>query len=285
MFSRKSLLEIHIAVLFFGLAGLFGKWLTFSPFIIVFGRVLFASAALGLIIGFRGVPLILPKGRDLFFSLCLGFLLAAHWTFFFKSIQVSTVAVGLLAYSTFPVFTAFIEPLFFKERFTHLNILLAVLCFVGVFLIIPDFDITNKTLQGVLWGLPAGFTFAVLTVINRMLSQRFSSLVIGFFQNGTAVIVLIPFILNLSFRLNARALLLLAILGIVCTALSHTLFIKGMRYVKAQTASIISALEPVYGILLALILLGEIPSARTILGGTVILSAVIGATRFSYAKM
>jgi drug/metabolite transporter (DMT)-like permease len=64
---------------------------------------------------------------------------------------------------------------------------------------------------------------------------------------------------------------LLVILGTACTAVSHTLFIKGMRSIKAQTASIISSLEPVYGIVFAFLLLDEIPSLRTVAGGCIIL--------------
>ncbi|MBN1270714.1 MAG: EamA family transporter [Candidatus Aminicenantes bacterium] len=282
---KKSLLEIHAAVLLFGLAGLFAKWLLFSPFVIVFGRVVFASLSLGIIIHFSGIPLSCPKGQDRILFILIGILLTAHWTFFFKSIQVSSVAVGLLAYSTFPVFTTFLEPLFFKERLIKGNILLAFLCLIGVFFIIPTFSFSDKTFQGVFWGLLAGLSFAILTIFNRSLSQRYSSLVISFYQNALAAILLIPFIFTISFRLNIRSLVLLAFLGIICTAFSHTLFIKGMKHVRAQTASIISALEPVYGILLALFLLKEIPSYRTILGGIVILGAVLGATCLSTRKI
>ena len=271
MSKKTGLLDIHTAVLLFGLAGLFGKWLTLSPIFIVLGRVFFASLALAFLLfithqGFSITP------RKIYLTLLfLGFILSIHWVSFFQSIQVSSVAIGLLSYSTFPVFTTFLEPLFFKERLVKINVLFSLLCLFGIFLIIPSFQLNNSTFRGVLWGLVAGFTFAILTIFNRKLTQKLSPLSIAFYQDLFATIFLLPFLFVLRPTLSSRDILLLIVLGTLCTAVSHTLFIKGMRYIKAQTASIVSALEPVYGILLALLFLNEMPSLRTIAGGCVIL--------------
>jgi drug/metabolite transporter (DMT)-like permease len=271
MFKQKSLFEIHAAVGLFGLAGLFGKWIALSPFIIVFGRVFFASFTLALLLLIMKQGLKITPRRDYLIFILIGFILSIHWVVFFKSIQVSTVAIGLLSYSSFPLFTVFLESLFFKEKIDEINIISAILCILGIFLIIPKFDFSHSVFQGVLWGLLAGLTFAVLTILNRNLSQKHSSLVIAFFQDFFATIFLFPFLLMKKPTLNIHNLLLFTILGVFCTAGSHTLFIKGMRQIKAQTASIISSLEPVYGIVLAFLLLHEIPALRTLLGGMIIL--------------
>lgn len=278
MNRQRSLFEIHLAVLLFGLAGLFGKWLALSPIIIVLGRVFFASLTLVLIFLFARQSIrISPQINYLLFFL-LGLILSLHWISFFKSIQVSTVAVGLLSYSIFPVFTVFLEPLLFKEKLAKSNIIFAFLCFAGVYLIIPRFDLSNSIYQGVLWGLLSAITFALLVILNRQLSQKYSSLVITFFQDFFATLLLLPFIFFIRPDLNLKNIFLLIILGVLCTAGAHSLFIKGMKYIKAQTASIIGSLEPVYGIVLAFVLLGEIPSLRTILGGVIILGAVFTVT-------
>lgn len=278
MQRKQSLIEIHTAVVLFGLAGLFGKWLVLSPFIIVLGRVFFASGAIFLFFIFTRKSLkISPKTNYALFIL-LGFILAVHWVAFFRSIQISTVAVGLLSYSSFPVFTTFLEPLFFKERIMPSAILLALVCVFGIFLIIPRFDLSDSIYRGVLWGVFAGFTFSVLTILNRKLSQSYSSLLITFYQDFTATLFLIPFIFILRPPLTSRDVLLLLVLGLFCTAAAHSLFIKGMRYIKAQTAAIISSLEPVYGIILALLILQEIPRIRTIAGGIIILAATSAVT-------
>jgi drug/metabolite transporter (DMT)-like permease len=305
----QSLLEIHGAVVLFGLAGLFGKWLALSPLIIVLGRVVFASLALGLLILATGRSLRVAKPSDRLLFLCLGALLAVHWTVFFLSVQVSTVAVGLLSYSSFPVFTAFIEPAVFRKRLdggwgpglrpgVHFrrtrpyiettgewraegssldpfNVFFAGICLLGVFLIVPRFAWTDAVFRGVLYGLAAGLTFAVLSIVNRLLTARHDSVKIAFWQDSIAALVLLPFLFILRPSLTVKDMGLLLFLGVVCTAGSHTLFIDAMRRQTAQTASIISSLEPVYGIALAYLFLREIPAPRTLLGGAVILAAVI----------
>jgi drug/metabolite transporter (DMT)-like permease len=209
--------------------------------------------------------------KNYLYLIFLGFILAVHWVSFFKSIQVSTVAVGLLSFATYPVFTTFLEPLLLKEKIIKTNIFFSLFCLAGVFLIIPRFDLDNSTFVGVLWGLLSSVTFAVLTILNRKLTQHFSSLLIAFYQDFFAMLFLLPFYFVLKPTLNTNDILLLCVLGVFCTAGSHTLFIKAMKRIKAQTASMIHFLEPVYGIIFAFLFLHEIPSPRTILGGIIIL--------------
>lgn len=275
MDKKKSLFEIHAAVLLFGLAGLFGKWLILSPFIIVLGRVFFASITLALLLRFSKQSMKISPRKNYFYLIFLGLILAVHWVSFFKSIQISTVAVGLLSFATYPVFTTFLEPLLLKEKIVKMNISFSLFCVVGVFLIIPSFGLDNSTFVGVLWGLLSSITFAVLTILNRKLTQHFSSLLIAFYQDFFAMLFLLPFYFVLRPALNTNDIILLCVLGIFCTAGSHTLFIKGMKRIKAQTASMIHFLEPVYGIIFAFFLLHEIPSLRTILGGAIILCGQI----------
>lgn len=271
MNKHRSLAEVHLAVLLFGLAGLFGKWLAFSPLIIVLGRVFFASLTLAFILKLARQSMRIKDRQNALYLILLGFILSVHWAAFFKSIQVSTVAVGLLAFSTYPVFTTLLEPLLLNEKMIKVNILLSLLCLAGVFLIIPRFDLENPTYAGVLWGLGSSLTFALLTILNRKLTQHLASLFLAFYQDFFAFLFLLPSYFILRPSLNAREVLLLVILGVFCTAGAHSLFIDGMKRIKAQTASLIHTLEPVYGIVFAFLLLHEVPSFRTILGGSIIL--------------
>ena len=274
----RSLAEIHGAVLLFGLAGLFGKWLPFSPVIIVLGRVFFASLSLAIVLYLSGQSLNIKPLRNFFFLLLLGALLAVHWISFFHSIQISTVAIGLLSFACYPVFTAFLEPLFFKEKLIKLNIIYALLCLIGIFLIVPHFQLENTIYQGVLWGVFSGITFSILTILNRKFSQQYSSLVIAFYQDLAATLFLFPFLFLIKYSLNPKDIILLVLLGVFCTAAAHSLFIKGMRRVKAQTASIIHSLEPFYGIILAFLFLKEIPSLRTVGGGLLVVTAALAVS-------
>lgn len=274
----RSLAKIHLAVLLFGFPGLFGKWLALPPVVIVFGRVAFACAALAGVMAAARTSFRVKSRRDrILMGLC-GLVLAAHWTMFFRSVQVSSVAVGLLAYSSFPVFTAFLEPLVARERWEPESLAYAVLCVLGIGLIVPGFDLSNTVVRGVLWGLGAGLTFSLLSVLDRQLASRHASLTVAFYQDLLAGVFLVPAVVRTGLPRSARDWALIAGLGVICTAVAHTLFIDGMKGVGARTASILSSLEPVYGILFALVFLNEHPSLKTLAGGAVVLAAALSAT-------
>jgi drug/metabolite transporter (DMT)-like permease len=275
----RSLAEIHLAVFLFGFPGLFAKWLPWPPALIVFGRVLFASLALAAIMALRRGGLFkVGSRRDAALLALCGLILAAHWTMFFKSIQVSSVAVGLLSYASFPVFTAFLEPLLARERWEAGSLACALACVLGIGLIVPGLDLSDSVVRGVLWGLGAGLSFAVITVLNRGLAGRHASLTVAFYQDLVAGLCLVPVAARLGLSSPVREWALVAVLGIFCTAAAHALFIDGLPRAGARTASIVSSLEPVYGILLALAFLGEVPSLRTAAGGAIVLGAALAAT-------
>lgn len=264
---------LHGAVFLFGVAGLFGKWIALGALLIVFGRVLFATAALGAVLALRR-GFVRPAPRELWLLVGCGGLLIVHWAAFFHAIQVSTVAVGLLAYSTAPVFAVLLEPWWFREPVSRRGLLASLVSLGGVALMIPEWQAGNVILQGAGWGVVAGGSFALLAMINRELGLRIDATNLAFYQDGFATILLLP-VLPLIWRSPAATdLLLLAILGVIFTALAHGLFIEALRHVKARLATLVSNLEPVYGILLAALLLSEIPTPRTVAGGVLILGAV-----------
>jgi drug/metabolite transporter (DMT)-like permease len=270
----KSLIEIHFAVFLFGLSGLFGKLISLPPLIIVLGRVFFSSIFLFLLLCYFKKDIKLKQHKHYFYLIIMGMILAIHWSTFFKSIQVSTVAIALLTYSTFPAFVTFLEPHFFKEKVKLSDVMAAIIALLGVVLIIPKFELGSNLTQGVFWGILSGFTFAILSLFNRKYIKEYSSLVIAFYEQFTATIVLIPFLIVQRPVFIFKDILLLALLGIVFTGISHTLFINGLKNIKAQTSGIISTLEPVYGIIFAALLLKELPTFKEVLGGFIILSSV-----------
>lgn len=272
---RRGLVSVHIAVLFFGLAGVLGKLTGLPAPLIVLGRVVFASLALGAVAYLRHVPLAPRRRRDLVALSAQGGLLALHWTVFFQSINIASVAVGLLSFSTFPLFTAALEPALLRQRPSAVQLVAAVAILPGVYLLVPSFSLDNTVTAGVAWGLAAAATFALLSVSNRRLRRTYASVTISLYQDGTAALVLLPTLLLLhpATLVQPRTLALLLALGLLCTALAHTLFIDGLGSVSAQAASLIASLEPVWGIVFALALLGEVPAVRTLLGGAVIVAA------------
>ncbi len=280
MTHAGALVALHAAVALFGFAGLFGKWLALSPVAIVLGRTAIAAAALGL--------LRLRTRQRAPFDVRLvgnGVVLALHWLSFFAAIQASTVAVGLLGYATFPLFTLLAERVFFARRLRRREGVTALLATAGLVFLVPEVSLANPVVRGLAWGIVSGFTFALLVVMNRRWSGTRSATDIAFWQNGLAALVLLPFALaggeSVS-SLGARDIMLLIVLGLACTALAHTLFIGGLAVVTAHTASVIAALEPAYGIVLALAFLHEVPGVRTIAGGMLIVAAAVIATRRSH---
>ena len=262
----------------FGLSGLFGKLLSLSSIIIVLGRVFFSSIFLLIIIFYLKKDIKLREKKHYLYLVTTGLILAIHWSTFFKSIQVSTVAIGLISFSTFPVFVTFLEPYFYKEKLKLWDIVIAVVTFLGVLLVIPKFELENNLTQGVLWGIVSGFTYAILSMLNRKYVKEYPSSIIAFYEQFAAAIVLSPFIFLQKPIFQPKDILLLILLGIVFTGISHSLFINGLKKIKTQTAGIISNLEPVYGILFAAFILREIPTLKEILGGIIILGTVFYST-------
>ena len=275
---RQGLAQIHAAVFLFGMSGLLGRMISAPPLVIVFGRTLLAALALGVFILWRRQAKTEWSAARVVFIVVSGGVLAAHWWTFFQAIQVSPVALALLTFSSFPLFVTFLEPVFFHERLQGPEVAAALAVTAGLALVVPNFDLATRTTQGAAWGTLSGFTFAILAVLNRKFAPQMRPAVIAAGQNGVAMLVLLPLGGLSSLELSARDAMLILLLGLLCTALAHGLFIQGLARVKAQTASVIAALEPVYGIVLALIVLKEIPSARMIAGGGIILGATVWAS-------
>jgi len=275
-----ALVAVHAAVALFGFAGLFGKWLTLSPVAIVLGRTTVAAIALGIL-------LLRARERAPFDVRLIanGVVLALHWLSFFAAIQESTVAVGLLGFASFPLFTLLAERIFLARRLRPRDGVTALLVTAGLALLVPELSLSNPVVLGLGWGLVSGFTFAMLVVMNRRWTGTRTATDIAFWQNALAALVLVPFAWAADYAIGpigGREIMLIIVLGLACTALAHTLFISGLAVVTAHTASVIAALEPVYGIALALVFLGEVPTPRTIAGGALIVAAAVIATRRSH---
>lgn len=276
--QTTALISAHVSVLLFGATGLFGKWIQLPSPIIVSGRVFFATLFLLIVCIALKINLKLKTKKDFFFTLLLGTIWAINLTSFYKSVQVSNVAIASIGFSTFPIFTTFLEPLFFKQKPNKKDLITAFATTIGILLIIPKFTLGNNITLGALYGIVSGLSLASITVLSKKYSNNYSGFTSAFYQNLVATIVLIPIFSILKPNITPHDLGLLALLGTCFSAIPHLLLLLSLKNIKAQTTSIILGLEAVYGILLAMILLNETPSLRTILGGTVILATSAYAT-------
>lgn len=278
MAKSRFYIALHFAVLLFGFAGLFGKWVAIPSEFIVLGRTFFASLGIGIWFMIRPGAFLFPIGKDRLTFLLSGSLLAFHWLAFFKSIQLSSVAIGLLTFSSFPLFVILLAPFTTKEAFSLKEVGVVILILIGTALLLPWDHLEGNLLWGIVWGLLAGFSFALLNIVNKGLVSRYTSLHITFYQCLVATVVLIPFSLSASILPTGAQIGLLLLLGILFTAVAHSLYIFSMKGLRTQLVSITACMEPVYGILAAFLLLGEKPAWTVLVGGGLILLATLLAS-------
>lgn len=272
--QKKGLLQVHLAVLLFGMSSLFAKMVDLPGIVITFGRVLFSSLFLWLMLKMRKTEIRLRNRKDYGAFFIAGIILAVHWTTFMLSIQLSTVAVGTITFSTFPLFVTFLEPYLFHEKLKVSSVISAFVMLVGVLCIVPEFQLSNSMTQGVLLGMVCSFSYAVLSLWNRKFVSTYQGSIVSFYEQGSAAIVLLPVMFFIRPSVTTMDVAGLLLYGIVCTAIAHSMFIEGLKHIRVQTAGIISGLESVYGIVAAIFLLQEIPTGKELIGGAIILGVV-----------
>jgi drug/metabolite transporter (DMT)-like permease len=210
-----------------------------------------------------------------------GAILALHWWTFFAAIRLSDVATGLLGFASFPLFVRWLERALLRTPGSRSDLAVTVLVVVGLALVVPEPSWSNRTVQGLALGVVSGFTFALLAVRNRARVERHGATSLALWQNAFAAVTIALVLVATRAEVPSptiRDLVLIVVLGAICTALAHTLFIASLAGVSAHTASVVASLEPVYGIVLAAVLLDEVPAMRTMLGATLIIIAALVVT-------
>lgn len=273
--NRKDILHLHIAVMMFSVAGVIGQFVEVPSVMVAMGRVICSSILLLTIALVKKENLRLDSKKDYILIMATGAVLAIHWTTFFQSIQVSSVAIGTITFSTFPLFLTFIEPVVFHEKLRAKSIISAIILLIGVAITIPEFSMENQVTIGIIWGMISSLTYAIITLANRYFSRKYEGRIVSFYEQGTAAIVLLPALILVPTVWRAQDVIGVACIGCICTAFAYSLYVSAQKRVKAQTAGIISGMETVYGIFYALIFLGEVPTIRELIGGMIILSVAL----------
>lgn len=273
-----AFVSLHAAVALFGFAALFGKWIELPATAIVLGRTVVAAITLAIVLAMRERALG-PVRPALVLN---GAILATHWVAFFEAVQVASVAVALIGYATFPLFVLVLERRRGAGPTSGGDTAVAALTAAGLVVLAPQFSWSSDAFRGLALGVASGFTFAWLSVRTKRYVASASPTRIAFWQNAFAAVCLAPviaFATPLPPWPTPTDWALIVALGVICTGLAHTLFIASMQRLSAHTASVVAALEPVYGILLAMLLLHEVPDIRTTLGGALIVAAALIASR------
>ena len=189
--------------------------------------------------------------------------------------QVSSVAVGVIALYTYPVITVFLEPLFHGERPHTKDIISAIIVFIGIYLIVPSLSFNNLTTQGVVWGVLSAFLFSLRNIIHGRYFSHYTARHALFYQSLVVVLALLPFAGTHLDQITQWQWGQLLVLGIFFTAVPHTLFAHSLRHLKAKTAGLIACLQVVYATLFSIILLDASLNNFIIIGGILVVSAAM----------
>ena len=271
--KKRGLLNLHIAILIFGGTGLFSKLIALPAIDIITYRSFLAAITLLIILYIKKSRIRLFNRNHLLLMVALGILMGIHWVSYFTAMQVSGVAVGMVALFTYPVMTVFMEPFFYNERPSRKDILCGCAMLIGVFLIVPEFTTTNNTTLGVCWGIFSAFFFSLRNVLQKRYLSGYGGITSMFYQATIAGIVALPFVNTTPNNISLTDWGLLIALSIVFTALPHSLFTSSLAVLKAKSVGLIASLQPLYGAFFAFLILNEQPSLATILGGAIILGA------------
>lgn len=290
----SALAAAHGVAVLFGLTGILGALIRFDAVAITAGRAGFAATALLVLALVQRRPLLQGLGpRRAGIVLASGFLLAVHWITFFMAVKVGGVAVATLGFASFPAFIALLDVMLFRERIGRAEGTMLALVTLGLVLVTPSFDVGDQGTVGLLWGLASGLSFAGLAICNRRGNRGMDAIQVAFWQNLVVALLVLPLLgLGLappqiahsqapsSWVTGAAAIDLvswfwLAVLGVLCTGLAHTLFVKSLESLDARSAGMIIALEPVYAIACAWWLFGEEPSGRMLVGASLIILATV----------
>ena len=273
--SREGLLSVHAAVLIFSFTALFSKLVSLPALEITFYRSVFACLAIAVYMAYTKQSYQLGSKRDYMMAGLLGSLLAIHWVTYFHAMQVSTVAVGVIALYTYPVITVFLEPLFHGETPHIADIISSIAVLFGIYLIVPEFSLDNSTLVGVLFGVFSALMMSLRNIMQRRYFSAYKASHSLFYQTLVVMLVLVVFIDTDISAIESSQWWLLLLLGIVFTALPHTLFANGLLHLKAKTASLIACVQVVYAAIFAAVILGEWLTWNVIAGGLIVVSAAM----------
>lgn len=271
----KNILLLLLATVFISTSGVLGKYINMSPEVIIWFRSIFSGAFLFIYCKSKKVDLQIKQRKDLFPFVISAFLMAVHWVTYFYALKLSNVALGMLSIYTFPVIIAFLEPLFIKTKFNPIHIFLGLLVLTGLYILTPEFSLENSDLKGILLGVFSAFAYAIRILILKQHIGAYNGSMLMFYQTLIISILLLPILFFGDFSNFLNQLPYLILLALITTAIGHTMLVHSLKHFSASTASIISSVQPISGIVIAYFIMREIPNNATYIGGSLILLTVI----------
>jgi drug/metabolite transporter (DMT)-like permease len=259
--------------------GVLGKLISIGAEPLVWWRMLIALIGLAVYLLVKGIRIKLP-GKTAVKMLLNGVITAAHWLAFFMAIKVSNVSVALICFSATTFFMAFLEPIFLKRKLILYEVLLGLLVICGLYFI---FNVEMEYHLGIALGILAAFLGCLFSVINARFIKNHNSVVITTYEMLGGVVALTAYLLlsgdfemDMIFLSNIDLLYLL-ILGLVCTSFAFVVMVELMKVLTPFSIAISLNLEPIYAIVLALVVFGQSEHMNPgfYMGSIVIVSAIM----------
>jgi drug/metabolite transporter (DMT)-like permease len=271
----KHVFWLTLATIFIRTSGALGKFIVMPTPVVIWWRCALAAVFLFLFCKYKNIKLEIHSSQDKKTFFIAALFLGAHWITYFYALKLSNVAIGMLSLFTFPVITAFLEPLFSKVKFDPMHIILGIMVLLGIYILAPEFTLESSQLKGILLGLLSAVFYALRTLMLKQHISMYNGSMLMFYQVLLLTVVLIPVLFFMDSSAIKTEFPFVILLALLTTAIGHTMFINSLNYFKVSTASIIGSSQPIFGIIIAYIFLKEVPSFNTFLGGGIILLTVV----------
>ena len=272
-------MKIVLSMLIFGTIGVFRRWIPYPSGVVALARSVIGLLFLLLVRALRHEPVDraavkknLPK------LLLLGAMLGTNWIFLFEAYNHTSVAAATMCYYMAPVFIILLSPLVFGEKITPRKGICAAVAVFGMVLVSDVLTSGLHGAKGLVFGLIAAALYAAIVIVNRTLSG-ISAEDRTIMQFASSAAVMLPYVLlteNVAdLQPTPSVLLLLLLVGVVHTGIAYVLYFGSIAEVPAQTAALLSYIDPVVAVLLSVTLLREPMSPTAMLGAALVIGAMM----------
>ncbi|MBE9577402.1 DMT family transporter [Flavobacterium proteolyticum] len=277
--NLKSYLHLHVIVFIWGFTAILGKLISLEALDLVWYRMLFASVIMTFVVLFNKEKMKVP------FNVLVGFIvsgiiIAAHWLTFYQAIKVSNVSITLACLSTGAFFASILEPIIHKRKIIWYELLFGVIVVIGLGII---FNVETKYKTGIYLAVSSAFLSALFSVINGKYAKEYDPNIISLYELSSGVFFISIYLFFAGsftpafFALSVNDLIWLFLLSSICTAYAFSASVKVMKFLSPFTVMLTINLEPIYGIILALLIFkdGEEMTSLFYVGALIILATVI----------
>lgn len=272
-------------MLFISTSGVLGRYIELDPKVIIALRGVFAAIFLGVFMFLRKTSWHIAH-KDWKAVITGAIFLGLHWVLYFYALQLSNVAIGMLSVFTYPVITSLLEPFVLKTKFQPIHILLAILVLFGLYLLAPKLDLESDATLAIILGVISALCYSIRNLIMKTKVAAYPGTTLMWHQIAIISVCLTPilFFVDVSLSQIQSQWIWLALLGLLTTTIGHTLFLLSFKNFSITTASLMSSAQPIYGIILGIIFLNEIPTLHTLIGGALILVSVVVESKRAFAS-